>query len=224
MKTPITRKALRQHLLYNSWKYILLIIIGCFGWNLAFTMTAYRSPDDKIVNVSVYGSSDVEQLQTYLDGLHATELTDMEQVEAMAITNDSTYGSMILMAHLAANEVDIILLPKASFQSYAAEGYFLPLEECEGIMAEVNAAGLNLERGMYRNSETGEKHTYGIPLSLLPGLRELLVIPDGEYVISIMANNGNDDYVRPTLAYMIRDFAQKAETGDAAVATETELP
>lgn len=205
MKTPINRKVLKQHLLYNSWKYILLAIVACFGWNLIFTMTAYRSPDNKIVNVSVYGAVDVEGLQQYMDGLKP-EFPDMEKLEAVAVTSDATYGTMVLMARLAANEVDIVVLPRANFQSYAAEGYFVPLEQDEQVMAQVNAAGFNLERTVYRNSETGEKHTYGIPLSLLPGLSERVMIPSGEHVVSVMVNNGNEENVMKMLCCIIRDL------------------
>ena len=57
MKTPLTRKAIRQHMLYNSWKYLILIVVTLVAWNLIFTMSAYRSPANMIVDLYIYGSA-----------------------------------------------------------------------------------------------------------------------------------------------------------------------
>ena len=51
MKTPLTKERLKHHLAYNSWKYLLLVVLCVLGWNLIYTTTAYRPPVEKIVDV-----------------------------------------------------------------------------------------------------------------------------------------------------------------------------
>ena len=51
MKTPLTKERLKHHLAYNSWKYLLLVVLCVLGWNLIYTTTAYRPPAEKIVDV-----------------------------------------------------------------------------------------------------------------------------------------------------------------------------
>ena len=41
MKTPVNRRTLKQHLTYNWWKYLLLLVIGVFGVDLLYTVTAH---------------------------------------------------------------------------------------------------------------------------------------------------------------------------------------
>ena len=74
MKTPVNIKTIRKHMLYNSWKYILLVICTIFFWNLAFTMTAYRPPQEKIVDLYIYGSMEYEGLEAYWKQVNAEEL------------------------------------------------------------------------------------------------------------------------------------------------------
>ena len=143
----------------------------------------------------------------------------MEQMEVNTVVNDETYGDMIMMARIAAGDGDIYILPKATFTNYAAQGYLVALEENEDIMAEIEKAGLNTERGYYRNTDTNEKHLYGIPVSLLPGLQELVDLGTGEFYVTVITNNGNDDRVLPAVACMIRDLA----VVDDSTATATDL-
>ncbi len=66
MKTPLTKARWKHHLAYNGWKYILVLILSIIGWNLIYTMTAYRPPEDKKVDVYLsLASAD----QTAFDGI-----------------------------------------------------------------------------------------------------------------------------------------------------------
>ena len=49
--TPINKERLRNHLTYSGWKYLLLVIASIFVWNLVYAQTAYRSPQDKRIDV-----------------------------------------------------------------------------------------------------------------------------------------------------------------------------
>ena len=214
MKTPINRQTIRRHMVYNSWKYILSIVLICIVWNLAFTMTAYRSPANLVVDTYVYGLSDVEKLQSYVDTIHENEMSDMEQMQVQTVLADETYGSMILMTRMAAGEGNLYLLPKAEFQSYASDDAFVRLDELEGLQEMFEERGINLERGTYRDETSGERHLYAIPSSCLPGLQDLLGVTT-EYYLSIKVNNGNEENTLKFFYALIRDTIDvKTETAE----------
>ena len=66
MKTPVTRASLKQHLTYNWWKYLLLAALSFFLVDLLYTVTAYRSPADKRVELYIYGYANEEELNAYM--------------------------------------------------------------------------------------------------------------------------------------------------------------
>ena len=53
---PITSRKIRNHFHYSFWKYLLLIAIVFFGWNLIYTTTRYRSPDTLKVEFMAQGA------------------------------------------------------------------------------------------------------------------------------------------------------------------------
>ena len=49
--TPLNMKTLKNHLHYSWWKYALMAVLCVLFWDLFFTMTAPRVPEDKKVEV-----------------------------------------------------------------------------------------------------------------------------------------------------------------------------
>jgi len=198
MKTPLTKKKLREHIRYHGWKYVLLVVLSIFGWNLIFTTTAYRPGPEKIVDVYAYGNVTADSLQVYMAYVQHEKMPDMEQMKANVIMEDGTYDSYILTTRVAAAEGDIYILPRDRFETFSAEGMLAPLEGETGLMSVLS--GANLERGYWyrKNSsdETGERerHLYGIPLSAIPNIDRLIegyTDPDNTYAC-VIVNNGND--------------------------------
>ena len=75
MKTPLTKARWKHHLAYNGWKYILVLILSIVGWNLIYTMTAYRPPEDKKVDVYLsLASADQTAFDGYLEKVWKEEL------------------------------------------------------------------------------------------------------------------------------------------------------
>ena len=79
MKTPLSMQKVRNYLTYSSWKYILLLLLAIFGWNLVFTMTRYRPPEEKKVVINMYVDGSQEALNTYMAGVNETLLPEMEE-------------------------------------------------------------------------------------------------------------------------------------------------
>ncbi len=210
MKTPVNNETLRQHMTYNWWKYILVAILAIFGTNLIYTMNTYRSPENKKMDTYVYGLMNEKGFQEYIDAVHAEKMSDMEEMTALMLSTDATYGPMQLMTYMAAGEGDIYILPRDNFISLAADGSFLPLEGDEELMKLFSDAGVSLQSGWRRLTETEENHLYGIPVSKLPGLADYVAVDNG--FVAILVNCQNDDNAYKFLRILCEDMLKEPET------------
>lgn len=210
MKTPVNGKTLREHWNYAWWKYALLVVLAVLGWNLIYTVTAYRPPEAKKVSIFSFVFGEQTAMEEYLSKVWPEELSDMEDVSCVYTVADETYGPMQLTTYLAAGEGDIFLLSKEYFQNFGKQGGFLELDAQEEIFAQCEALGLTLSRGYLINSETREKHLYGIPCSELPGMARFVYDPSDCY-LCVAVNNGNDENVLKMLGILIRDTVQPVE-------------
>lgn len=204
MKTPVNSRTVRQHLTYSWWKYALLIILGTLAVNLYFTVTAYRSPADKKIDLYIYGVADESGLNAYLSEVREEKMPDMEEILALSMATDATYGPMQLSTYVAAGEGDIYFLPRDEFLSFASSGAWIPLEEDQELMELFSSRGLSLQSGWRRSSDTGESHLCGIPLSQIPGLRNYLYVENG--YLCVLITNGNDENVMKFLRIFCEDM------------------
>ena len=206
MKTPINSRTLKQHLTYSWWKYLLVAVLAFGLVDLLYSVTAYRSPADKRVEFYVYGQMDQEKLTAYMENIRKTEMEDMEVMTPLQLLDDGYYGSMQLMTYMAVGEGDVYLLPRDEFVTGASGGSFLPLEEDKELMALFDAAGISLQNGWRKNTETGENHLCGIPQNKLPGLSRYAKATDG-YLCAIV-NGGNDANALKFLRILCRDMLE----------------
>ena len=206
LKTPVTRQTLAQHLHYSWWKYLILIIASVFAVDLLYTVTAYRSPPEKVVDFYVYGYADTPSLNAYMESVRQADLPDMESMTSQVLLDDDAYGLMQLTTYITAGEGDLYLLPRENFINLAANNAFLPLEEDEELMAIFDAAGISLQSGWRRNPETGENHLYGIPYNKLPGLANYCYAKDG--FLCVIATGGNDANTLKFLRILCRDMLE----------------
>ena len=203
MKTPVTSTGLKEHLRYNWWKYLLIIALGIGLVDMAYSVTAYRPPRDKVLGFYVYGYMAEDAMTEYLDHVKETEFPDMEKLNSELILTDGTYGPMQLTAFLAAGDGDIYLLPREQFLTYASSGSLLPLEYDEELMALFDGAGVSLQTGWRRETESGETHLYGIPQDKLPGLSQYAWAEDG--YLCMIITGGNQENAAKLLRVLCRD-------------------
>ena len=204
MKTPVNRQTLSQHFRYSWWKYFLLVILAVFGVNLLYTVTAYRSPPEKVIDFYVYGYADTTALNAYMDSVHKSDFPDMEEMSSTVLVEDDTYGPMQLTTYITAGEGDLYLLPRENFISMAGGSAFLPLETDEELMALFDEAGISLQSGWRRETDSGENHLYGIPYSKLPGLANYCYAKDG--FLCVLTTGGNDANTLKFLRILCRDM------------------
>lgn len=207
MKTPLTKQQVQNHFTYSWWKYALVILLSVMGWNIIYSMTAYRAPEEKKVVVGVYSAGSEGNLTGYMLDVQRIHMPDMEEMEAMYILPDETYGDMILTTRMVANECDIYILPGTQFQSWAGQGAFQPLEEVlPDLVSTLEDAGVSLSRGRRLNTDKNEKHLYGIPCKDLPGAMNMLYCDTSDMYICIFHSTENDENVYKFMDIFVRDL------------------
>ncbi len=227
MKTPVNAGTLRQHLTYSWWKYALMIILGTLAVNLLYTVTAYRSPAEKKVELYVYGLADEQKLKAYMEEVQSEKMPDMEEMNVLLLTTDATYGPMQLSTYIAAGEGDLYILPRDEFVSLASSGAWLPLEDEQELVTLLSGAGVNLQSGWRRDADTGVSHLYGIPIAKLPGLADYLYVENG-YLCALISG-GNDENTFRFLRILCEDMlkessATQTDLSDPAETDNTEAP
>lgn len=208
MKTPINKDTIRQHFTYSLWKYALLVVIAIFGWNLIYTVTAYHPPQDKCVELYVFGVGEEEPLDAYMETVRTTEMPDMEAMDSVFLVVDDTYTPMQLMAYIAAGEGHLHMLPKTYFQNYGTQDVYMQLDAIPGVTELLDSAGISYDRGWCVSEETGEKHLYGIPMAGFPGLAPYVYGYEDSY-LCISMTNGNDENSAKFLKLFLEDMLEE---------------
>lgn len=207
MKTPITKAKVQNHFTYSLWKYALLAVVAIFGWNIIYSVTSYRVPDEKSIVLGVYAYGSDSNINAYMEQVRTDILPEMEEMTTMYIMPDESYGAMILTTRIAARDCDMYVLPREQFQSYAAQGGYMALDEVlPDLVADLEAAGISLSRGQRTNEETGEKHQYAIPCAGLPGMQAMLQCDTSDMYIGVFFDTGNNDNVLTFFDRFIRDM------------------
>lgn len=208
MKTPVNRRTLKQHLTYNWWKYLLLLVIGVFGVDLLYTVTAPRIPADKKVDFYISGNVDTEKLEAYTERVRMEEMPNLETIQTVTLYMDDQYGPMQLMTYIAAGEGDVYLLGRENFLSLASEDAFVPLETNPELMETLS--GVDLQRGWRKNTETGENHLYGIPQDKIPGLIRYAYCENG--FLCVLNSSKNEENALKFLNILCRDMLNAENT------------
>ena len=221
MKTPVNAKSLKQHLTYSWWKYVLVLLAGTFLVDLLFTVTSPKVPEDKKVEFYVYGYGNSDLLSEYMEKVRTEEMPEMEEMRAVFLLPDDTYGPMQLTTYLAVGEGDLYLLPREQFLPLSGDGAFVALEEDAELMDIFNQAGTDLKRG-WRTDQEGETHLVGIPQSFLPGLASYCAADDG--FICVLPNGGNTENTLRFLRILCRDLITEPEPVPEAEAEAAEQP
>ena len=148
VKDRLTAAKLRNHIAYDLWKYVLLVVGVWFGVDLLFAQTAYRSPQDKRVDVCIMSATVTDELMnSFFEPLWQSAVPEMELVEGsilFPISENDPYSGMALMTRMAAGDGDIYLLPADQFKALATQGWFIPLDDLVEN-GTINAEGVALD-------------------------------------------------------------------------------
>ncbi len=207
IKTPINKETIRNHLTYSTWKYLLMAALVIMGWSLIYTTTAYRSPQNKRIDVYIQSNiGSTEVIDAFLEPIWKETVPEMETVSSVVMTTVDDYTTTIqLMTYMAAGEGDIYFLDEQYFKSYASQGSFLPLE---GLVENgtLELHGEDVGKGYITYVEEYDEndkpvktslHLFGIPLENFYGFMNGMQIDNRQLYAVISVNNQNDENVVP---------------------------
>lgn len=210
IKTPLEPAKVKNHFVYGLWKYLLLIVVSIAGWNLIYSTTEYRPPDEKRIDFYVSSNTaEMDALQAWLEETRVQAFPHLELVEAYTVMADAQdpYAQMQLSTFIMAGEGDLYLLDKERFQSYAAQGAMSPLEEYVDN-GEIDVTGIDLSNGYVTVEETGERHLMGIPADSLYGLLTRFGIDCRNMVFGVMVRSGNQEDTVRFIDYLITNLQE----------------
>ena len=214
MKTPLNKKTLSQHMHYSWWMYALALVLCIFLWDIIYTVTAPRTPENEKLELYIYAYGDSKNVDAYLAKVQEEELDDVKELTAQYVMPDETSGVVVLATRLMAGEGDLFLLPRDVFSSYAGQGLFVALDEWEGVEDACSAAGINIERGWRKNQDTGERHLYAIPTTLLNMIPSWTYSSGSEMYLCVRLYNGNDDNAEKLFHIILRDSLPEPASAD----------
>lgn len=200
IRTTLSKERIRTHFAYSSWKYLTIILASIFGWNLLYTMTAYRSPEHLRVDVYLQsGMANDEAVDAFFKPVWDECVPDMETVDAIilsASTTEDTYAVMQLSVYIMAGEGDIYMLTTEDYKNYASQGAFIDLTAyVENGM--LNIDGIDTSAGYVATIDeegipTGEKQFFGVPAYTLDGFRNAGV-NNRDLVMAVTAFSNNEE-------------------------------
>lgn len=189
MKPEVTKESIRTHLIYSSWKYLLVIVGVIVFWNLIYTTTRYQPPDEKKIE---WYYQDVlaneEQINQWLEGIRQESFPDMELFEITSVGTDETYGDMQIMVWMAAAQGDLYQLNTTKFKELAESEAFINLQPYIDDQT-LPVEGFKL---YYTKDENGVRYPAGIYTDPLKGLEKIGLNGEGK-VMGILCTGGNTE-------------------------------
>ena len=217
LKTRLDKQTIKNHLHYSLWKYILLIVVSVFAWDLIYAYTAYRSPQEKRIDIYVQSASaEQEKTEAFFEVIRQKAVPDMELVSTvllMGTAQTDIYAAQQLTTYIMANEGDIYFLTGSDFKRFAGQGVFLELEELVQN-GRLEVRDMDLSSGYVAIQSFDDKteamvpvsqqHLYGIPASGLYGLMTELGIDNRDLYLCVTIFNQNDENVLEFLNALIQ--------------------
>lgn len=202
----------RHHLQYSILIYALMIVLSVALVSLIYTQTAYRSPQEKRIDVYIQSSiASQEAVNEYFKPIWESAVPDMELVNAVLLMSsggeNDYYANMQLVTYIAAGEGDIYFLSSSDFKRFASQGAFVDLEDViqQGL---IDASGLELNSARVVEVETGADGSvtalggakqFGIPASGLYKFATDLQIDNRDMVLAVAVNSMNEE---PTIRFL----------------------
>lgn len=207
IQTPLTREDIKNHLTYSTWKYALVLVFAIFGWMLIYDMTAYRSPQDKRIDLYVQTATTTSEIMdAFIKPVWESAAPDMETVQSVALlSSDDAATQMQITTFAYTGEGDIYFVTEQYFKSLSGAGAFLPLEDLVEN-GEIDVEGVDLKKGYVTVvAESDAKgtpvstvsHLFGIPLDSYDGFMKGMLLDNRGMYACILYANQNDEHVIP---------------------------
>lgn len=212
----ITKKALKHHWSYSWWKYLLLVFLCAAGVDVVFTMTAYRPPEEKKIELYMLnGYCDTTAMKEELDPLFFGAHPEQEELTILNINlaGDDMYAAMQFSTYVAAQQGDVCLMPVSEVQKLAADGAEYAFMDLAPYIESgvIDAQDIDLTPGTMKSS-TGETGIYAIPADTLYGLLAYGNDP-ADSMLCVMDYNGNEQTSAAVLNLLIERYRTEKPEG-----------
>ena len=205
----ITKKMVKNHWTYNWWKYLLLVFLCAAAVDVTFTMTAYRPPEEKKIEIYILnGYCDTSTMQAELEPLFFETHPDQEELSILNInlSGDDMYAAMQFSTYVAAQQGDVCLMPTSEVVKLTADGAEYAFMDLTHYIESgvIDVQDIDLTAGRMKSS-TGEEGIYAIPADSLYGLLAYGNDP-ADSMLCIMDYNGNEETSAAVLNMMIERY------------------
>lgn len=217
IKDRMTKKWLKNHVAYSWWKYLLLCAACVFCVDVLFSMTAYRVPEEKKIEIYVlHDYVEASAMREELAPVFFERWPEQEELTVLSINigSDDMYARMQFTTYAAAHQGDVYMMPFSEFRNLAAEEYeafvdLVPYIE-RGVIdvQDIDVSGCKVL------NEDGTYSIYAIPSDTLYGMARHLNDPAGS-VLCLTAFGGNVEHAAQVLNLMIEQYhGEKTEEYD----------
>jgi len=225
-KERITKRWLKNHLFYSWWKYLALAAGCVFCVDMLFTMTEYRPPEEKKVEIFVLNDYvEASAVKQELSPAFFERCPDQEELAVLSINigSDDMYARMQFTTYAAAHQGDVYMLPVSEFRNLTAEEYdafadLAPYLESGVIdIQNIDVSGYTVQNA------DGTQSIYAIPSDTLYGLTQYGNDPAGS-LLCITAFGENLDHAAQALDLMIEKYHGEKPEGYDQMRKEKNKP
>lgn len=222
----VTKERLAEHWRYGWWKYAILAVATVLGVDLLFSVTAYRPPEEKKLQLYLCnGYADAQALQELLWPDLLAACPEQEELTAanIDVLNGDSYTQLQFSTYVAAQEGDVMLLPLKEARTMASEGADAAFLELTLYVESgvIPVGDIDLTAGRMKDAQ-GQTGLYAIPADTLTGLRDYRCDPSGAVLVA-MAYGGNDGAAATLMGQMIERFAREPDEADEHLGEGTRL-
>lgn len=208
IKDRMTKKWLKNHISYSWWKYLLLCAACVFCVDMLFSMTAYRAPEEKKVEVYVlHDYVEASAMREALSGTFFERFPEQEELTVLSINigSDDMYARMQFTAYAAAQQGDVYMMPFSEFKNLTAEEYDAFVDLAPYIESGViKLRGIDVSEYAVKHAD-GTQSVYAIPSDTLYGMTQYSNDPAGS-VLCLTSFGGNIDHAAQMLNLMIEQY------------------
>lgn len=210
------KKAIQHHWSYNWWKYLLLVFFCAAGVDVAFTMTAYRPPEEKKIELYILNDyCDTEAMKAEIEPLFFQAHPEQEELTILNINleGEDMYAAMQFSTYAAAQQGDVCLMPVSEVQKLAADGAEYAFMDLTPYIDSgvIDVQDIDLTPGTMKRS-TGETGIFAIPADTLYGLLAYGNDPAGS-MLCIMDYCGNEDTSAAVLNMLLERYRTEKPEG-----------
>jgi len=252
-KTKLTPERWKNHFHYGKYIYVAIIVVAAMLADVVFTMTAYRSPNARRVDIEFVGTysefleEDAVFMRAALEAGQAYERmrdeaagidvnaedyeVPLEVVEFLTLDydpngDDAYYGQQKYTVTLAAQEGDIFIVSRPLMNELVELELAVDLTPYieSGILDPGDRDMSTVTYDEYIEGQaTGRQAIYAMSAAPMTGLLDEFYYVNGDKYMVIMTYCQNPDTAAAVMQYMMDEFTPTEEELAALEAAKAEL-